>query len=420
MHAKTASLVISTIMLAVSGGCSEDASSMEGDEELIPVTFQSKWFPQAQFAGYYIAGGIPVDDAGMATSELSMNLPVDGDGLTFYEAEGLDVGIVPGVIGDTFYNISQEVAEGRADFGTDWIANMIRNVEDSDYDLRHVAQIYQRSGFEMVAPASSGLTSLQDFAETTEDGDRVKVGVWPGGNELPVLACLKQAGLLTDLETAGTAQEGQENVSTVTYAFDPALVFPAAEDATKTVCEQNGGTECNELVDVASAMVYNEVNQIVGLGHELDQLQRFAASDLGCGLLEDFIFTTAGLLDEEDFKGTGVSGREVAERFVRASVRGWEWAAANEADAVSIVLDYCGDTCAGSGSTESSEVHQTWQMQQVNGLVSAEGGGSVGCLDLDAFDGTIERLTSINFIREGTGREIIDGDVAAGAGLSCP
>lgn len=166
-------------------------------------------------------------------------------------------------------------------------------------------------------------------------------------------------------------------------------------------------------------MVYNEVNQIVGLGHDLNQLQRFAASDLGCGLLEDFIFTTTGLLEEADFKGTGVSGREVAERFVRASVRGWEWAAANEAEAVGVVLDYCGETCAGSGSTNSNEVHQTWQMQQVNALVAPEGGASVGCLDLSAFDGTIERLTEINFIREGTGREIIDSEVATGAGLSC-
>ena len=232
MHAKIVSFALTASLLAASGGCSEDSTPNEGEDELIPVTFQSKWFPQAQFAGYYIAGGVPVDETGTATAALSMRLPLDENGLTFYEAEGLAVWVVPEAIGDTFFNPSQEVAEDRADFGTDWIANMIRNVEDADYDLRHIAQIYQRSGFEMVTPASSGLTSIEDFANLTDDGDKVKVGVWPGGNELPVLACLKQAGLLTDLETAGTAQEGQENVTTVTYAFDPALVFPAASDPT--------------------------------------------------------------------------------------------------------------------------------------------------------------------------------------------
>ncbi len=348
-----------------------------------------------------------------------MKLPLDEEGRTFYEAEGLQVGIIPGVLGDVFYNPSAEVAEGRADFGTDWISNMIRAVEDSDYDLRHISQVYQRSGFEMVAPSSLGLTSLDDFRELTPDGDRIKVGVWPGGNELPVLACLKQAGLLTDLETMGTAQEGQENVSTVSYSFDPALVFPSLEDPTQTVCEQSGGTECSEVVDVASAMVYNELNQIIGLGYSEAELTRLAASDEGCGLLEDFIFTTSALLEEEDFKGSGVSGREVAERFVRATARGWEWAAANEAESVGIVLDYCGDTCAGSGSTTSNDIHQAWQMSQVNGLVKPEASTKVGCLDLAEFDATVERLNSINFIREGTGREIVDTSVAIDAGLGC-
>ncbi len=412
-------IVALSIAAAVFTGCSEDSADETGDE-LVPVVFQSKWFPQAQFAGYYIAGGIPAGADGAPQGEVSMKLPLDENGLTFYEAEGLQVGIIPGVLGDTFYNPSQEVAEGRADFGTDWISNMIRNVEDSDYELRHVAQIYQRSGFEMVAPAAAGLSSLEDFRELTDDGDKVKVGVWPGGNELPVLACLKQAGLLTDLETMGTAQEGQENVSTVSYAFDPALVFPSLDDPTKTVCEDNGGAECSELVDVASAMVYNELNQILGLGYTEADLQRFPASDLGCGLLEDFIFTTADLLETQDFKGSGMSGREVAERFVRATARGWEWAAANEAEAVGVVLDYCGDTCAGSGSNASNDVHQSWQMGQVNALVKPEASTKVGCLDLAAFDATIERLNAINFIREGTGREIIDGDVAVGAGLGCP
>ena len=64
MHAKIVSFALTASLLAASGGCSEDSTPNEGEDELIPVTFQSKWFPQAQFAGYYIAGGVPVDETG--------------------------------------------------------------------------------------------------------------------------------------------------------------------------------------------------------------------------------------------------------------------------------------------------------------------------------------------------------------------
>src|SRR5690606_9972996 len=62
-------------------------------QELIPINFQSKWFPQAQFAGYFVA-----QDKG------------------FYAEEGLDVTILDG--GNV--NPTVQVASGNADFGTDW------------------------------------------------------------------------------------------------------------------------------------------------------------------------------------------------------------------------------------------------------------------------------------------------------------
>jgi NitT/TauT family transport system substrate-binding protein len=366
--------------------CGDDGGATS---DTIEVTFQSKWFPQAQFAGYYAAGGHPPDVAA------SDRVPMTEEMLSFYEAEGLDVTILPG--GDV--NPSQEVAEDRADFGTDWIANLVAQVEQNDYDLVHLAQVYQRPGFELVALQSSGFTGIEDFQDRS-------VGVWDFGNEFPAQVCLSQAGLTTSLDE--DLPPGQPpDVETVTYAFDPNGVFP-------------------EMVDVASAMSYNELNQVVGLGYSLDMLDRFPSADNGCGLLEDFIFARQSLLDDPNFKDSGVSGREVARRFLRATVRAWEWMVAeeNRTQARDIVLDFCGDTCSGSMG-QSAEDHQSWQVDRVAelvqpGLLEGESMRTVGCLDMDDYNATLSRLQTVGFIREGTGANILRPDVLNEAGISCP
>ena len=98
-------------------------------------------------------------------------------------------------------------------------------------------------------------------------------------------------------------------------------------------------------------MTYNELDQIVGLGYPLDTLTVLDPAEIDADLLEDLIFTTAELLETEDFKGSGVSGREVAERFLRASIRGWQYAVENQEEVVGIVLESCGGTGAGGGRT---------------------------------------------------------------------
>ncbi len=354
----------------------------QGQDSLIEVTFQSKWFPQAQFAGYWVAGGhLPGEGP-------SDNVPAGEGAPNFYAEEGLDVTILDG----GSVNPSVNVAAGNADFGTDWIANMLLQVE-AGLDLVHISQIYQRPGYEMVALKSSGIESIQDFAGRT-------VGVWGFGNEFASEACFRANGLTSDLD------ETVENpdVNSVVYAFDPALVFP-------------------DQVDVASAMVYNELDQIVGLGFPLNELNRFPSADNDCGLLEDFIFTTRELLESDNWNDTGLSGQELAERFVRASIKGWQWAVENQEDATEVVLDFCGETCNGSGSTQSPVIHQTWQMARVAELVQPALLGQeehvIGCLDPADYDFTVDLLTDIGLISEGTGDGVVSNAVVDAIGLGC-
>ena len=316
--------------------------SLASAQNMIDVTFQSKWFPQAQFAGYFVA-----------------------QSKGFYEEEGLNVTVLDG--GNV--NPTVQVASGNADFGTDWIANMLVQREQG-LNVVQIAQIYQKSGYRMVALKDSGIEALPDLAGRT-------VGVWGFGNEFVAQAVFAAEDLTSDLDPTVT----NPDVNAVVYAFDPSLVFP-------------------DEVEVASAMTYNELDQIVGLGYPLDTLNVLDPADVDAALLEDLIFTTPDLLQNPDFKGSGVSGHEVAERFLRATIKGWEYAVANQEEAVSIVLESCGDTCAGSGSTQSPQIHQTWQLARVAELVSPEDNTQVGALNEEAFDRSVALLNQVGLLAQ--------------------
>ncbi|HRP46212.1 MAG TPA: ABC transporter substrate-binding protein [Trueperaceae bacterium] len=325
-------------------------------QNLIPVNFQSKWFPQAQFAGYFVA-----QDKG------------------FYAEEGLVVTVLDG--GNV--NPTVAVASGNADFGTDWVANILTQ-RDQGLNVVNIAQMYQTSGYRLVALKSSGIETIADMAGR-------KVGVWAFGNEFAAEAVFSAAGLTSNLDPTVT----NPDVDAVVYAFDPSLVFP------------------NE-VDVASAMTYNELDQIVGLGYDLSTLSILNPADIGADLLEDSVFATPATLATTNFKGSGLSGAEVAQRFLRASIRGWEYAIANQEEAVQIVLASCGDTCAGSGSRQSPLIHQTWQMAEVAKLVKPTADTAVGALDQAAFERSVKLLVDVGLINTAyTWEEAVDPSIYA-------
>ena len=123
----------------------------------------------------------------------------------------------------------------------------------------------------------------------------------------PVVALAKKAGLTTSLDSSVASPD----VTAVTYPFDPSLVFP-------------------DKVDAVSAMTYNEVNQIVGLGFPLQKLNILRLPDLGVNLLEDLMFAPEKVLADKNFKSSGMTGKEVAAKLLRASIKGWNWAVQNQ------------------------------------------------------------------------------------------
>ncbi len=288
-------------------------------QDLTPVSIVLKWVPQAQFAGYYAARD-----------------------LGYYEEEGLDVTIVAA---GTDINPQQLVASGGAQFGIDWMGNLLATRE-SGQDVVSIAQIFQRSGMRQITWKDSGLTSFDQL------GGKV-VGVWCCGNQFPTFAALTKAGI--DPNNPDDVTIAQQN-------FDMNAFL-------------------NKEIDAASAMTYNELAQVFETVGSDGAFPVYTEADVnildfneyGTAMLEDLIFANAGWLAEE-------GNSEIAIKFLRASFRGWIAARETPAEVVGFVL--------AEGPT-LGEGHQAWQMNEVNKLVWPSPDG-IGITNADAFTTTAQ------------------------------
>lgn len=290
-------------------------------QDLTPVSIVLKWVPQAQFAGYYAARD-----------------------LGYYKEEGLDVTIVAA---GTDINPQQMVASGSAQFGIDWMGNLLATRE-SGQDVISIAQVFQRSGMRQITWKDSGLTSFDQL------GGKV-VGVWCCGNQFPTFAALTKAGI--DPNNPDDVTIAQQN-------FDMNAFL-------------------NHEIDAASAMTYNELAQVfetVGPNGEFpvytaDDINILDFNTFGTAMLEDLIFAKADWLAE-------AGNSEIAIKFLRASFRGWIAARETPAEVVNFVLAEPAGVTLGLG-------HQTWQMNEVNKLIWPSPDG-IGLTSKDAFDTTAQ------------------------------
>lgn len=264
------------------------------------------------------------------------------EALGFYEDEGLDVTILPG---GPDIAPPQVIAAGGADVIVEWMGAALA-AREAGVPLVNVAQFFDRSGLMLTCRKDSGVRSPADFAGRT-------LGVWFFGNEFPFLSWMDSLGLATD--------GGADGVEVLRQGFN---VDPLIQNQ----------------ADCISTMTYNEFWQVIDAGFSEDDLITFKYEDQGVGVLEDGLYTTEDNLTDAAF-------RDKLTRFVRASIKGWDFALANQATAVGIVLD---NETAGFAL---SELHQTRQIAAVADLITGESGGT-GRLDPAAFQRTVDVLLS--------------------------
>ena len=254
----------------------------------------------------------------------------------FYQEAGLDVTIKPG---GPDINPSQVIAAGGADVVVDWLPSALATREKG-VPLVNIAQFFQKSGLMLTCRKDSGIKAPADFKGKT-------LGVWFSGNEYPFLAWMSQLGL----STSGA----KPDVTVLKQGFnvDPLLQKQAS---------------------CINTMTYNEYHQILEAGVPESELVTFKFQEQGVATLEDGLYTLEKTLADAKMV-------DRLARFVKASAKGWDYAAKNQAEAVKIVLD-------NDSTGAQTEEHQTSMMKEVAALVQGSKKG-MGYLDPAAFDQTV-------------------------------
>ncbi|GAB4541117.1 MAG: ABC transporter substrate-binding protein [Anaerolineales bacterium] len=154
-------ILLSAALLALYG-CAPQAAPTPISLQSVALTLQ--WFPQTQFAGYYVAL-----DKG------------------WYAEEGIDLTIRSG--GPDVSPVNA-VRSGSSQFDTSLLADIIV-ANEKDNDLLSIAQIQQTNGLLLIAKKESGITKPEDFK-----GKRV--GVWLGNWEAQFDALVAKENINTD------------------------------------------------------------------------------------------------------------------------------------------------------------------------------------------------------------------------------
>ena len=260
----------------------------------------------------------------------------------YYKAEGLDVTIKPG---GPDISTPQVIAGGGADVIVDWMPSALASREKG-VALVNIAQIFNRSGMMLTCRKDSGITSPSDFRGKT-------LGVWFYGNEYPFLSWMSQLGIPT--------KGGSNGVTVLKQGFNVDPIF-------------------QKQAHCVSTMTYNEYWQVVDGGLSPSELVVYKYEDQGVATLEDGLYVLEKNLSNSAFVNKMA-------RFLRASIKGWEFAANNPDTAADIVLEN-DDTGA------QTEKHQRRMMREINKLIVGfySKGQGVGYLKPSDYERTVNVL----------------------------
>jgi NitT/TauT family transport system substrate-binding protein len=262
-----------------------------------------------------------------------------------YAAEKLDVTIRPG--GPDIVP-EQVVAGGGAQFGIDWLPSLL-SARDQGVPLVNVAQVFAHSGMREISFKSSGIKGPADLRGR-------RVAVWFGGNEFELLATLDKYKI-----------DRNKDVTLVQQPFDMNLLL-------------------QKKVDAAAAMTYNEYKLVLDAGVKPDDLVVIDFNKEGTAMLEDGIFVKADWLKDP-------KNKQIAARFLRASLKGWEFCKDKAAECVEIVL---------KESPVLGREHQAWMMTEINKLIWGPPAppSPVGKMDAEAFKRTADIALKFGVIKK--------------------
>ncbi len=254
----------------------------------------------------------------------------------FYEQEGLDVTILPG--GPTT-PVPPALAAGAADVAVEWAASALV-AREKGIPMVNIAQPFRNAGLEVICPKDGPIQSEKDFPGHI-------IGSWFFGNEYPFFAWMNKLGYSTE--------GGPDGVTVLQQAFDVSALV-------------------QKQADCISVMTYNELGQAADAGFTADKIIEFNYSKMGNDLLEDGLYVLEDRLADPKFKADMV-------KFVRASMKGWDYALANPDESAQIVVD-------ADDAGAATFAHERYMVGEVAKLMA----GANGVLDKTVWDRTVKAL----------------------------
>jgi NitT/TauT family transport system substrate-binding protein len=249
----------------------------------------------------------------------------------FYEEEGLDVTINPG---GPDVAPPQVIAGGGADVVIDWMPSALASREKG-VPLVNISQPFKKSGLMLTCRKDTGIKTPADFKGKT-------LGVWFGGNEYPFLSWMSKLGLKTD--------GGPEGVTVIKQGFN---VDPLIQ----------------KQADCVSTMTYNEYWQVIDAGFKPEDLVVFKYDEQGEGTMEDGLYVIEKNLADPAFVSKMA-------KFVKASMKGWDYAREHPDEAAMIVLE-------NDASGAQTEAHQKRMMGEIAKLLDTQANGKLDPADYD-------------------------------------
>jgi NitT/TauT family transport system substrate-binding protein len=240
----------------------------------------------------------------------------------FYQAENLDVELLPG---GPNVNAVQQVVTGAADMTVNKVSELYA-ARDKKLPVVSIAQFDQRSSFPLVARTKDGIDGPADLKGK-------KVGIWYGGDEYEFFALMKKFGI-DPKKDIQLFEQG--------FTMDPWLKgdYP-----------------------VAMVTSFNELNVIRLAGYKDADLTIINPSDYGISVPH------GALIANQKWEG---ANKDAAARFVRATLKGWDYAF-DHADEAAGITAKSALAAGGEAATKDLEQLQAMSIQEMRRLHYPDG-----------------------------------------------
>ena len=224
----------------------------------------------------------------------------------FYSQAGLDVQIThPSPATNTLDLLSQ----GSSHIVSAFLMHGLKAVKEGA-PIKHIAQMQQHSSLMIVTHKESNIENIPNL-------DGKKLGIWDNGFDDLIFALFKSEGICVKVV----------RISNTVNLF------------------------LEKGIDAMTVMHYNEYNQIINSGIDHHELNVFFMKELGLDIPEDALFCLQETWEKEPAK---------MESFVKASLKGWEYAAQNKEYALELVEQYMKQA-----NLPTNRVQQRWMLDKI-------------------------------------------------------